>query len=175
MIPKAAGWSALLAIALPAFAASAEDLATFLASSQFAIIRSPDRVESLPVESLADPAKDWSSGMKTSLPGSFRIIDEPIPVPKELAAPLATLILNPASYESVYKLCIFEPGVAFRFWKGKEALDVFLCFHCGDLGFQRVGATTALGGKLSFDPVRSRLVGIVQAARPKDARFRDLK
>jgi hypothetical protein len=113
--------------------------------------------------------------MKTSLPGSFRVIDEPIPVPKDLAAELAELILNPLSYDPGYKGCIFEPGITFRFWRGKEALDVFLCFHCRDLGFQKVGSATALGGKLSFDPVHSRLVSIVRAARPKDARFRDLK
>ena len=144
-------------------------------SADFDAIRSPDRVESLPVESLADPSKDWKSGMKTSLPGSFRILPEPLPVDKDIAKELARLVLQPKSYDSGYMGCIFEPGITFRFWKDGRAVDVFLCFHCVDLGFQVVGADEALGGKLAFGPIRSRLAALVRKARPDDPRFGQLK
>ena len=166
--------AALMANAHPQPAGSAAGLREWFNSADFEAIRSPERVESLPVESLADPSKDWKRGMKTSLPGSFRILPEPVPVDKDVAGDLARLLLQPESYDPGYKPCIFEPGVTFRFWKSGRALDVFICFHCEDLAFQVVG-DEALGGKLSFGPIRPRLAQLVRKARPADSRFTQLK
>jgi hypothetical protein len=168
-------FAALVATAYAEPAGTGASLREWFSSADFDAIRSPDRVESLPVESLADPSKDRKGGIKTSLPGSFRILPEPLPVDKDIATDLARLLLQPESYDPFYKGCIFEPGITFRFWKDGRALDAFLCFHCEDLGFQVVGASEALGGKLSFGSIRSRLAQLVRKARPSDSRFSQLK
>lgn len=177
-LSRALAAALILASALQAHSRSVgatDRLRQRFSAADFDVIRSPERVESLPVESLADPSKDWQGGIKTSLPGSFRILAEPLPVDKRLAADLARLLLRPESYGTGYSGCIFEPGIAFRFWRSGRALDVFLCFHCEDLGFQVVGASEALFEKLSFGPIRARLARLVRKARAADSRFTRLK
>ena len=98
-----------------------------------------------------------------------------LPVDAGLGAELSRIVLDPASYDAFYKPCGFEPGVAFRFWKGQKAVDLLVCFHCTDLAFQGVGASEAIGGKLSFGPVRTRLLALVKKARPADKRLTDLE
>jgi hypothetical protein len=137
-------------------------------------IRSPDRVESLPVQSLLEAQHKDREPTPTSLPGRFRIVPEPMAVPETLVREVTRLFLSPESYTPYYKPCIFDPGVAFRFWKGQAAVDVLVCFHCRDLAFQVVGSPNALAGKLSFDPVASDLARLVRRARPEDPRFKNL-
>jgi hypothetical protein len=113
--------------------------------------------------------------METDLPGSFRILPEPIPVPPAVSIRLSKILLAESSYAPFYKPCVFEPGISFRFWKGTAAIDVFLCFQCDDLAFQPVGSPGALGGgKLSFDPSRTELALLVREARPDDKRYQAL-
>jgi hypothetical protein len=154
--------------------AAADPTTEFLASRALEAVRTPDRVESLPVESLLR-SNDKSAATKTSLPGVFRIVPEPKPVPANLVPQLSRLLLSRSSYADYYTSCIFDPGVAFRFWKGGEAVDVLVCFHCRDLGFQVVGAPEALGSKLAFEPIRAELARLVRAARPGDPRFEKLE
>jgi len=80
-----------------------------------------------------------------------------------------------SKYDKVVSACFFEPVVAFRFWKAGKAVDVLVCFHCGELGFQVVGEPKAIGGTLSFGPARARLLALVTAARPNDARLRGIR
>jgi hypothetical protein len=154
---------------------AADQTTEFLASKALEAVRTPDRVETLPVESQLGSKGEKAAPTKTSLPGVFRILPEPKPVPADLVPQLSRLFLQRSSYADFYTLCIFDPGVAFRFWKGSEAVDVLVCFHCSDLGFQVVGAPEALGSKLAFDPIRAELARLVRVARPGDPRFEKLE
>jgi hypothetical protein len=75
----------------------------------------------------------------SNLPGPFRILDDPTPVPVETAGRLSELLLANEPYLQSYKMCVFQPGVAFRFWRGAESVDVLVCFSCSDLAFQALG------------------------------------
>lgn len=162
-------------VALAAPPAATDRTSELLASKALAAVRTPDRVESLPVENLLGSKDKKTAATETSLPGRFRIVPEPQPVAADLVPKLSRLLLSRSSYADGYKACIFDPGVAFRFWKGSAAVDVLVCFHCGDLGFQVVGAPEALGPKLAFDPARAELARLVRAARPADSRFDKLE
>ena len=164
--------AAIVVLVTPA--AAADRTAELLQSQALEVVRAPDRVESLPVQSLVGSKDETIRATKTSLPGAFRIVPEPRPVPAAIVPQLSRLLLSRSSYADGYTLCIFDPGLAFRFWKGKDAVDVLVCFHCGDLGFQAVGAREALGPKLAFDPVRGELARLVRASRPGDPRFEKL-
>src|SRR6266545_3325547 len=118
-------------------------------------VRSPDRIESLEVRELIEPSDHDVTPTVSNLPGRFAIMPGAIPVDAGLGAELSRIVLDPASYDAFYKPCGFEPGVAFRFWTGQQAVDLLVCFHCTDLAFQVVGASEAIGGKLSFGPGRA--------------------
>jgi hypothetical protein len=146
-----------------------------LKSKELEAVRSPDRVESLAVRGLIEPSDHSISPTASNLPGRFAILPGAIPVERGLALQVSRIVLDPASYDEFDKACIFQPGVALRFWKGSKAVDLLICFHCTDLAFQVVGAPEALGGKMSFGPGRSRLAALVKAARPADQRLKDLQ
>lgn len=185
---------AIAAAALAAAAAAAaeeqegsqeEFTENLLISPELDPVRSPDRVESLPVEHVPqfpDVADGRHPGsrkdavpMKTTLPGRFRILDEPVPVPPKIAAELSRVLLDPASYPTVYKPCEFTPSIVFRFWRGKSAVDVLVCFSCEDLAFQVMGAPRALAPKLAFDRKRTQLARLAWSARPGDRRYEALR
>ena len=138
-------------------------------------IRFPDRVESLEVRDLIEATDRDVTPTVSNLPGRFAIKPGAIPVDAALGTRLSRIVLDPASYDAFYKPCIFQPAVAFRFWKGQKAVDLLVCFHCTDLAFQVVGAPAAIGGKLSFGPMRARLLALVKEARPADKRLKDLE
>jgi hypothetical protein len=165
----------LALVAFVAPLAAADRTGELLASKALEALRTPDRVESLPVESLIGSTDKTTTATKTSLPGRFRIVPEPKPVPADVARQLSRLLLSRRSYSDHYTLCGFDPGVAFRFWKGSDAVDVLVCFTCTDLGFQAVGAPEALGPKLAFDPIRGDLARLVRAARPDEPPFETLE
>jgi hypothetical protein len=96
-------------------------------------------------------------------------------VPPAIAAELSRLLLSPGSYLDAYLMCVFEPGIVFRFWRGKSAVDVLVCFHCRDLAFQLVGSPVALAPKLPFEPIRADLMRLSRSARPDDERLKDLR
>ncbi|HVF10072.1 MAG TPA: hypothetical protein VNA16_04675 [Abditibacteriaceae bacterium] len=58
----------------------------------------------------------------------------------ESAAKLASVLLDEKTYrweagKPIGLRCIFEPAVAYRFWKGKESVSVLVCFKCGEVSF----------------------------------------
>src|SRR4051812_41937663 len=61
---------------------------------------------------------------------------------RAFARQLARLVLEERSYnQSVIKGCAFSPGVAFRVWARKRAVDVLLCFHCDQMAVGSVGGS----------------------------------
>jgi hypothetical protein len=104
------------------------------------------------------------------------------PLSRNVSTRLATLLLDPRSYESPgngMKPCIFEPGVAFRFWKRGQFLDVLICFSCNQLmvverdpavPFNSLGGAKArfrVGG--DFDPVLGYMSLLMTKAFPEAA------
>lgn len=71
--------------------------------------------------------EDWSQGPAIELSA-------------ESAAQLKTVFLNEQTYyweddTPIGLRCIFQPAVAFRFWKEKEFISVLVCFKCGEIKF----------------------------------------
>src|SRR5262245_26748334 len=57
-------------------------------------------------------------------------------------------LLAAESYLPAYKFCGFQPVIAFRFWRGPDAIDVLICFKCSELAFEKVGTQSNLGRKI---------------------------
>jgi len=86
---------------------------------------------------------------------------------KKFAARLAAVLLDEKTYSGEHKACEPTPGVAFRLWKGKQHVDVTLCFECNMLSVNSVGG--------DFDLVRPALVSLAKEAFPDDARIQKLR
>ena len=93
-----------------------------------AILKGATRVEAFRV----DPSREakandaWIGGYVISATGKEQ--------GKEFAAKLSAVLLSPTTYSFLNrKRCMFDPGVAYRFWKDQEVVEVTVCFHCDDL------------------------------------------
>ena len=103
----------------------------------------------------------------------FEIMDGPRDVAEAVATELRTILADDSIYDwERAKGCEFEPGVAFRFAKGGEDLDVLLCFNCDEFAAYR--GTKRVGGE-DFDVARPRLVALVKRVFPGDEKIQALK
>jgi hypothetical protein len=97
---------------------------------------------------------------------------------KEFAKAIRHILFNEKTYLfDTTKRCAFAPGVAFRLWKGDEAVEVLLCFSCDEL---EVIVKDPTGKELrrvreDSDPMRPALVGLAKKAFPKDPELQKLK
>ena len=83
---------------------------------------------------------------------------------------LSMIFLNKKSYkinfdDTKIKLCEFNPGLAFRFYKGKEKLDILVCFQCDEIKFYH---NEKVLGQADIDPARKALVTLSKELFPKD-------
>jgi hypothetical protein len=88
---------------------------------------------------------------------------------RRFAKQLARLVMDERSYDqrNVIKGCAFSPGVAFRVWARKQALDVLLCFHCDQIAVALVGENEErYAGDL--DPSRAAFVRMVKSVLGDD-------
>lgn len=84
----------------------------------FRLVENPD----------GDPAKAGTSGDE--------IVDYPVSshgqiVGREFAADLSHAVLDPRTFAGMNDgTCEINPGVAFRVWRGRECVEVIVCYHC---------------------------------------------
>lgn len=99
------------------------------------------------------------------------------------AAKLGSIILDPKIYpfpgQSI-KQCFMEPGVGIRVWRGRQFVDVLLCFSCNQVAVMEHNPAvpeTEVGGWIEgrcyvagdFDLVRPELAALAKQALPNDA------
>ncbi len=94
------------------------------------------------------------------------------------AARVAAVLRDKGTYEfDRPKGCILRPGVAFRLWKGKQSVDLALCFECDILvvvARDEAGKSVHRASK-DFDPGRPALVKLARDAFPDDPEIQALR
>jgi hypothetical protein len=93
----------------------------------------------------------------------------------EFATKLASVLANDKTYTDWHANC-FWPGVAFRAWKGRESVDVIICFKCenfylGPSTDKQVMENASFHGS----PNAGRLIRLVKEAFPDDEEVQALK
>jgi hypothetical protein len=132
-----------------------EALEKRFAAPAYAILRDTERVEALTVE---------ERGM--GLSATYQVVERPVSLDPATARDMRRTVLSPKSYVGGPMACMFQPGLALRFHKGRESVQVLVCFLCGELVFEKPGGKW-LGGKLTFnDTVRARLLAVGKKAFP---------
>lgn len=104
-----------------------EKLKKLLGDKIVAILSGPTKVEAFRIESERNAKKGDKqiSGYKITASASVK--------GKEFAAKVAKVMLDEKTHLGDAARC-FQPGVAFRIWRGKDAVDVIICFKCTNLG-----------------------------------------
>ena len=139
-----------------------------VSSSATSILRNGDRVEVFRV------SPKWEKNPTVSNIGGFEILATGKEQGPEFAARLGK-VLRSWGVAPSSKKCAFQPGVAFRIWRGDRALEVLVCFKCDDLWSHVVGESGTLHDEvLAFDPVRAELVTLAKEAFPDDAKIQAL-
>ena len=125
------------------------------AAPAFAIVRDAERVEALPVE---------ETGM--GLSATHRVVERPVLLNPATARDMRKTVLSTKSYVGGPMACGFQPGLAIRFHKGRDSVQVLVCFLCRELVFEKPGGEW-LDGKLTFSKtVQARLLAVGKKAFP---------
>lgn len=99
-----------------------------------AIVRHADRVVALPVV-----------GTGTGLSIEWAVAEKPVEVALSTGRALGRRLLGHPWERMSVKACPFQPGVAFRFYRGVRSTQVLICFSCGEMALDGLGG--ALGNK----------------------------
>ncbi|HET6248432.1 MAG TPA: hypothetical protein VFE47_12090 [Tepidisphaeraceae bacterium] len=128
-------------------------------------LAAPDRVEVFRITT------EITVGKQKSLPK----VPVAKPLDTALAGRLSQIILNDKSYEwNTVKQCIINPGVGYRFWRGKESITVLVCFQCNEIGILPDITESQKMKILECDPARGALLELTKQALPDDQHIREL-
>jgi len=92
---------------------------------------------------------------------------------KTFTSRLIQALFVPKNPHSLAQAC-FRPGVAFRLWNGKRAIDVLTCFQCNNI---EVFAPTLKDGSgdIPMDASRLPLIRLVKAVFPNDKEIQAIR
>lgn len=157
--------AALAALSFSAGADAPEKVKKLFGEKAVAVLAGATKVEVFRVDSGKPGGKDKTvGGYRVTATGKDR--DE------KFAARLAGVVLDEESYVwGAAKGCVFQPGVAFRVWKGEESVEVVICFACDQV---RVSAAGKDGVPAESDPGRAALVKLAKEALPDDKEIQKL-
>jgi hypothetical protein len=104
----------------------------------------------------------------------FRVTVQRHDQDKEFAARLLEILADEKTHTDRFVKC-FDPGVAFRVWKGDEVVDVLLCFKCNNFYCGPPKEFPSENGSFLGSPRRTDLVRLVKEAFPDDMEIQLLK
>jgi hypothetical protein len=127
----------------------------------FAPLREPDRIEVLPVRIIGQ-----------GLSSTYRVVEKPVAVDAQAMGKLRKTLLDTDSYGG-FTACMFDPGVAFRFYKGTQSVQAVFCFMCGEVIFEDASGRN-LSDRMWFAAARTEVLAAARKAFPKDQALREL-
>jgi hypothetical protein len=101
----------------------------------------------------------------------YRIIGKSKNLGEKFPAKLRAALFEEKIYFGQAARC-FDPGVAFRIWHDKQAIEVVICFHCTNF---TVGMAGEKAGSHGFGPRLEPFLALAKEAFPDDADIQGLK
>lgn len=129
------------------------------------ILRGATRVEVFRVSSgeLDEKPKPGDSTI-----GGYRVLSQGKDQDSDFAVKLANVLTDRKTYTNTWAAC-FNPGVAFRVWKGDSAVDIIICFHCSNFYFgPSTDSRPSDNASFNRSPNRRLLVQLAKEAFPDD-------
>lgn len=131
------------------------------------VLGEPTRVRAYRILSPFDP-QFGAAQKKQPLIREYPIVKE-VPVPPNVAARIAKLLVDPKSYDPDYAMtCLFDPHHALRFERGADAVDVILCFECGDLSVVPSASLREQGTTQPFGRIAKPLYKVIAEVLPEE-------
>ncbi|HEX8705761.1 MAG TPA: hypothetical protein VF815_43400 [Myxococcaceae bacterium] len=123
--------------------------------------RQPDRMEIFIADTpkfLIKKGKVEKEPEKYPSIGSFAIKSKGVPLSAQERQAIAQTWVPPQKIdpESV-KMCIFNPDIALRFWRGKSWVDAVVCFSCSEAAFYDEKGQPVDGGNFKNFSVLSEI------------------
>jgi hypothetical protein len=97
-------------------------------------------------------------------------------VNRKFTAKIRTALFDASSYNGREAKC-FDPGVGFRIGRGREAVEVFLCFHCNNLAVAVRNAEEnrySRSSSAGFGESRELWIRLAKEAFPEDGEIQAL-
>ncbi len=148
-----------------------------LGEKTVSILKGATRVETFRlIESpYGDPAKAGTSGDEIA---DYPISSQGQIVGREFAADLSHAVLDPRTFAGMNDTtCDINPGVAFRAWRGRECVEVIVCYHCQ----QMLVTTKDAQGHMTHSAYtefylnRPAFLALAKEAFPSDKEIQSLK
>ena len=152
------------------------DATTLFSAKGVAILKGVTRVETFRVAGGSILALPEDSNAKKI--GAYPIT---VTGPEQTGASakkLADLMLKKDTYYygNIIPACMFQPGVAYRFWKDTESVDVLVCFNCEDVMVRTPGSKPNAIRQVSFPfAARGALARSAKELFPNDKDIQSLE
>jgi hypothetical protein len=139
------------------------------------VLAAPDRVEAYRVSGVRGYSPTSAPAERPAGMAGYPITATGRNQSKDFGARLGAVLLDDKTYEwNMAKGCMFDPGVAFRLWKGEESVVVLICFKCDEVGIAPDDSVKGLRIK-DADPGILALRRLAQEAFPDDVEIQQLK
>lgn len=96
----------------------------------------------------------------------------------KFAAELSRAVQDPRTYLGPNDTtCLINPGVAFRAWRGRECVEVIVCYHCQQMLVTRKDAQGRVAHTVytEFGSMRAEFLALAKEAFPDDKGIQSLK
>ena len=143
-----------------------------LGDHTISILRGADRVETFRLDDTGEG--DWLGGKEIR---QFPLVGPGKTQGKAFANHLSRLVLDPRTYVGPDdSTCLFNPGVAYRAWRGRECVEVIVCFHCGEMLItsKDAGGHPIRTTHTCFLGMRAEFVALAKESFPGDKEVRAL-
>jgi hypothetical protein len=129
-------------------------ISQFLASPRLAAIRGAERIDAFVIE----------TGVE-KFPTHFKLQEPAAALDPESVRQVREMATATRSYLGGPGACIFDPGLALRFYKGRDSVQMLVCFTCREVLFQSPSGRV-IGDRLHFDRNTMPLLAIARQAFP---------
>jgi hypothetical protein len=138
-------------------------LTKLFASAALAPLREPDRAEALPVQIAG-----------AGLSSDYRVVERPVALGPKTMQGLRKTFLNEDAFGGM-TACMFDPAVAFRFYKGTKSVQVLVCFMCGEVVFENADGRGLTRKMVMSREARTQLLAAARRAFPKNQSLQAVK
>jgi hypothetical protein len=104
------------------------------------VVRNAERVDALPVGQIGE-----------GLSSTAKVEEKPVLVAPATGRGLGRILTRYEWTSWSPMACMFQPGVAFRFTRGKQSTTVLVCFMCGEMALEDIDGRLGQKKKLDDD------------------------
>ena len=148
-----------------------------LGDRTLSILNGATRVETFRLDDSrdGDQVKDGTTGQEIA---DYPLTFQGQTLGPPFAAKLSRAVRDPRTYVGPNDVtCLINPGVAFRAWRGRECVEVIICYHCQQMLVTRkdTQGRSVHTVYTEFGSMRAEVLALAKEAFPGDKAVQSLK